>query len=75
MDTEGGTIPSVSEPGRELQQDYPLVADIDELLQRCHVPVDCNLREHIGVIAVLWCGCFCDNPLERRSCVDDRFVF
>ena len=43
---------------RELQQEYPSVAYIDVLLRRCHVPLDCNLREHIGVIAVLWCGCF-----------------
>ena len=53
MDTEGETIPSVSETGRELQQEYPSVAYTDELLQRCHVSVDRNLREHIGVIAVL----------------------
>lgn len=38
MDTEGGTIPSFSEPGRELQQDYPVVACIDELLRRCYFP-------------------------------------
>jgi hypothetical protein len=43
-------ISSVSEQHEQLQQQYPSVAYIDDLLRRCHVPVIRNLRERMAFL-------------------------